>query len=540
MVLSRRKQGEVISMRKIREVLRLGLVCGLGLREIGRSLSISHPTVKKYLLAAQKAVLTWQQTQGMNDRELYELVKAHPAHSVVRIKQPMPDYGCILQELKKKSVTVELLWQEYKEANPGGYQYTQFREYLSKFKRKLNLSLRQTYKAGEKMFVDYAGQTVPIHDRQTGQARQAQIFVGVLGASNYTYSQASWDQSLPNWIDAHIHAFEYYQGVPETVICDNLKAGVTNACRYEPDINPTYADMAAHYGTVVIPARAGKPKDKAKVENAVLVVERWILASLRNRKFFSLEELNQVIKELLVKLNRRPFKKLAGSRESVFKETEQPALNTLPLERYELSEWKKARVNIDYHVELKEHYYSVPYQLVHEEVELKFTAQILEIISQGQRVASHKIDSRRGWHTTVKEHMPKSHRQYLEWTPSRIVDISKQIGNNTASVVERILNSRKYPELGYRSCLGILRLSKSYSRERLEAACKRAVAIGACSYKSVRSILENGLDKYPLEEKINHPVIEHENIRGNDYFNHQAHQEAINVSYTYPGQTAQS
>ncbi len=526
MFLGRRKQGQVISMRKIKEVIRLGLVCGLSLRGIGRSLSISHITAKKYLLVAQKTGLTWQEAQGMSDKELFQLVKACNGQTVVKVKQLMPDYALILNELKKKGVTVELLWQEYKEANPEGYQYTQFREYLSRFKNKLNLSLRQTYKAGEKMFVDYAGQTVPIHDRQTGQVRQAQIFVGVLGASNYTYAQASWDQSMPNWIGAHINAFEYFQGVPAAIICDNLKAGVTRACRYEPDINPTYADMAAYYATAVIPARPGKPKDKAKVENAVLVVERWILAALRNRKFFSLEELNQEIKELLVKLNRRNFKKIAGSRESVFKDIEQPALNKLPEVRYELSQWKKARVNIDYHVELNGHYYSAPYQLAHEEVELKFTAHIVEILHHGQRVASHKLNSRKGWHTTIKEHMPKSHQQYLEWTPSRIIDMSQRIGSNTAGVVERILLSRQYPELGYRSCLGILRLSKAYPAERLEAACKRALAISACSYKSVRSILETGLDKQQLQERINHPVIAHENIRGNTYFNLNPNQEA--------------
>ena len=525
MFLGRRKQGQVISMRKIKEVIRLGLVCGLSLRGIGRSLSISHITAKKYLLAAQKAGLTWQQVQGMGDAELFQVVKAFKGQTAVQIRQPMPDYTWIIGELKKKGVTVELLWQEYKESNPDGYQYTQFREYLSRFKNKLNLSLRQTHKAGEKMFVDYAGQTVPIHDRQTGGVRQAQIFVGVLGASNYTYAQGAWDQGLSNWIDAHINAFEYFQGVPAAVICDNLKAGVSSACRYEPDINPTYADMAAYYGTAIIPARAGKPKDKAKVEAAVLVVERWILASLRNRKFFSLEELNQVIKELLVKLNLRPFKKIAGSRESVFKDIEQQALNELPEARYELSQWKKARVNIDYHVELNGHYYSAPYQLAHEEVELKFTAQVLEIIYHSQRVASHKLNSRRGWHTTIKEHMPKSHQQYLEWTPSRMMDISKQIGNHTFRVVENILGSRQYPELGYRSCLGILRLSKAYTTERLEAACKRALAIGACSYKSVRSILETGLDKQQVQERINHPVIAHENIRGNTYFDFNLNQE---------------
>ncbi|MEK6706383.1 MAG: IS21 family transposase [Bdellovibrionota bacterium] len=506
-------------MHKIKEVLRQRLVCGLSLREIGRSLSISHPTVKKYLLAAQKAALTWQKAEEMSDWDLFQLVRTRQEHAIGKSTYPMPDYASIHQEIKKKGVTLALLWQEYKESNPEGYQYTQFREYYRAFKNKLNVSLRQTYKAGEKMFVDYAGQTVPVHDRHTGQVRQAQIFVGVLGASNYTYAQGSWDQGLPNWIDAHIHSFEYFQGVPGVVICDNLKAGVTRACRYEPEINLTYADMAAHYGTVIIPARVGRPQDKAKVETAVLIVERWILARLRNRKFFTLEELNEAIRELLVRLNQRLFKKLDGSRESVFKTIDQPALKQLPSLRYEVSLWKKARVNIDYHVELDGHYYSAPYQLAHEEVMLKITARVVEVLYHGRRVASHALDNRRGRHTTIKEHMPKSHQQYLEWTPSRIIDMSQQIGSHTAGVVEYILGSRQYPELGYRSCLGILRLSKAYSRERVEAACKRALAIRACSYKSVRSILESGLDKQAVQEPVPHPVIAHENVRGTAYFN---------------------
>lgn len=512
-------QGRSLSMRKIKEVLRLALCMKLGVRQIGRSCSISHPTVQKYVAAAQKINLSWEQAQSMDDTQLYALVKQNQPQSDKRINHPLPDCAYIHHELKKKNVTLTLLWQEYKEEHPDGYQYTRFCEYYRRFAKTLTPTLRQTHKAGEKMFVDYAGQTIPVQDRQTGQLRQAQVFVAVLGASNYTYAQADWDQSLSNWIDAHARTFEYFGGVPQVIVCDNLRAGVSRACRYEPDINPTYTEMAAHYGIIVIPARASRPKDKSKVETAVLVVERWILASLRNRKFFSLQELNQTIRDLLVKLNQRPFKRLEGSRESVFKDIEQPALKLLPQNRYEFAQWKKAKVNIDYHVDINGHYYSVPYTLVHQEVEIRYTAQSVEIFYHSRRISSHKIDSRRGWHTTVKEHMPKSHQQYLEWTPSRMIDEAKRIGESGAAVVERILGSRQYPELGYRSCLGILHLSKAYPIERVDAACNRALAIGACSYKSVRSILETGLDKQLVQEKINQPVIEHENIRGGAYFN---------------------
>jgi len=506
-------------MRKVKEILRLGFECSLGFRDIARSCGVSHPTVRKYLSAAKGLGIGWPQLKDMNEEDIYNLLKQNRLKAKSRPPAPMPDYSNIHNELKKKNVTLWLLWQEYKENNPQGYQYTQFREYYRQYKNSLNVSLRQIHKAGDKMFVDYAGQTVPITDRETGQIKQAQIFVAVLGASNYTYAKAYWDQSLPSWISAHTCAFEYFRGVPACVVCDNLKSGVTMACRYEPDENPTYADMAAHYGTAIFPARSYKPKDKSKVESAVLVVERWILASLRNRKFFSLPELNRAIEELLIKLNRRPFKKMEGSRLSLFEELERPALKALPQARYEFARWKKARVNIDYHVELEGHYYSVPYALVHEPVEIRYNSQTVEIFYRGKRIASYVYDNRKGYHTTVKEHMPASHREYLEWTPSRIRDIASGIGESAKSLVEQIMSRRQYPEQGYRSCLGILRLSKSYPKERMEAACRRALRINSCSYKSVRSILENGLDREPLRETQSNPAISHENIRGSIYFN---------------------
>jgi transposase len=342
--------------------------------------------------------------------------------------------------------------------------------------------------------------------------------VAVLGASNYTFSEASPDQSLPSWIGSHIHAFEYFKGVPEIVVPDNLKSGVSKACRYEPDLNPAYHEMARHYGTAVIPARAAKPKDKAKVEAGVLVVERWILAALRNRTFFSFGELNEAIGELLERLNTRPFKKLEGSRRSWFEKIERPVLKPLPETPYVLAEWKKARVNIDYHVELEGHYYSVPYLLIHEAVEIRYTRATVEIFFKGRRIASHLRDDHKGRHTTQKEHMPRNHREYLEWTPSRILAWAGTIGEATEKLAETIISRREHPEQGYRSCLGILRLGKLYGQARLEAASRRALAIGAFRYKSVRSILENGLDREALPETLPLQAICHANIRGPDYY----------------------
>ena len=504
-------------MRKVGEIFRLSAECKKTNREIARSCGISHTVVNDYLKLAREAGLSDEEIQKMSEMELIERLKAK-SEERHKMPRPQPDWRKVYEELKKKSVTLTLLWEEYKASHPEGYQLSQFYECFRRWKKKLDVSLRQTHRAGEKMFVDYAGQTIPVTDRESGKIRQAQIFVAVLGASSYTFSEAAWDQSVASWMSSHIHAFEYFEGVPEIVVPDNLKSGVSKACRYEPDLNPAYHDMTVHYGTAVIPARVGKPKDKAKVEVGVQVVERWILAALRNRTFFSLGELNEAIGELLLKLNRRPFKKLEGSRQSWFETIERAALKPLPSARYELAEWKKARVNIDYHVELEGHYYSAPYALVQEEVELRYTALTVEIFFRGKRIASHLRNHHSGRHTTQTEHMPKNHQEYLQWAPSRILGWAASLGEATGQIAGKILTSREHPEQGYRSCLGILRLGKLYGKDRLEAASKRALAIGAASYKSIRSILENGLDHEAVPGIQPAQTLHHPNLRGQGYY----------------------
>ena len=513
---SKKKQGREKGMRYVREILRLAMTCGVKPYGIGQSLKISHNTARRYIDGAQGHGLDWGKVCVMNDEELEKLLGAKPRREEQRA---LPDLVRIHQELKKPGVTLTLLWQEYKEANPDGYQLSQFYQIYHDFTRTLRVTLRQTYSAGEVMFVDYAGQTVPIYDRDTGKVTQAEIFVAVLGASNYAFAEATADQGLESWIGSHVRAFEYFGGVPGKVVPDNLKSGVNKPCRYEPELNRTYVDMTAHYGTAVIPARVRKPQDKAKVEAGVQLVERWILAALRNQKFFSLYELNQAIKVLLVKLNERPFQKLPGSRKSVYEELDRPALKVLPEKRYEFAQWKKARVNIDYHIELAGHYYSVPYQLAHQEVLLRYTVTTVEILQHDRRVASHARDDRRGRHTTIREHMPKNHREYMSWTPSRIIETAQKIGSETAGIVEEIMNSRLHPEQGYRACLGIIRLARVYSNERLESACARGRKIGARSYTSIASILKNGLDQKGLLEAASTVNVSHINIRGGGYFN---------------------
>lgn len=512
-------------MRKVREILRLWLECGKTNREIARSCGVSHTVVNDYLRRAKETALGREQIQRISDEQLRAVLQTAQEQSGHCLR-PLPDWRTVHEELRKKSVTLQLLWEEYRDANPDGYyRLSQFYERYRQWKKQLDVSMRQTHKAGEKMFVDYAGQTIGITDPKTGIIRQAQIFVAVLGASNYTYSEATWDQTLPSWIDSHIHAFEYFDGVVELVVPDNLRSGVSKVCRYEPDLNPSYHDMSVHYGTAVMPARALRPRDKAKVEVGVQIVERWILAALRNRTFFSLHELNHAIRQLLEKLNTRSFKKMDGSRRSWFEKIEQPALKPLPTTRYVLREWKWAKVNIDYHMEVEGHYYSAPHVLVGKALEARYTTRTVEIFFGGKRVASHLRSFHKNHHTTQKEHMPKRHQQYLEWRPSRILSWAAETGEGTRKIAEEIMSRRPHPEQGYRSCLGILRLGKLYGKDRLEAACRRALAIGAASYKSIRSILEKGLDTQILLQSGFSEPIKHTNIRGADYYDELGKEE---------------
>jgi transposase len=420
-----------------------------------------------------------------------------------------------------KGVTLQLLWCEYKQANPEGYQYSQFCKRYQNWLYKLDVCLRQEYRAGEKLFVDYAGQTIPLKNPLTGEIQEAPLFVATLGASNYTFAEATFSQDLPSWISSHVHAFEFLGGVPEILIPDNTKTAVTHPSRYEPDLNPTYRDLAEHYGTVVIPARVAKPRDKAKVESAVLLAERWILAALRNHTFFSLSELNHAISMKREELNSRPFQKLPTTRKVLFETLEKPALKPLPEKPYEYAEWKKARVNIDYHIEVDYHYYSVPYQLIKQQVDVRLTQTIVEVLFKNQRVASHARSYQKGKFTTSKQHLSKSHQAYLDWTPSRIIRWASKHGPHTERLITHILESRLHPHHGFRSCLGILRLAKSYSPERLEAACACALQIKGYSYKSVESILKTGLDRKnlllePRDESIK-PIL-HLNLRGKEYY----------------------
>ncbi|MFN3077409.1 MAG: IS21 family transposase [Alphaproteobacteria bacterium] len=499
-------------MRKIKEILRLR-EAGLSVRQIARSLNVARSSVAEYERRAATAGMGWPLAADLDETTIEQ--RLFP--SSVPALRPLPNWAEVHVELRRKGMTLALLWEEYKGGTLDGYHYSRYCDLYRAWVGRLDLSMRQEHKAGEKMFVDYVGPTVPVTDG--GTVREAQIFVAVLGASNYTYAEATWTQALPDWIGSHVRAFEYFQGTTEIIVPDNLKSGVAKPCRYEPEINATYEDLLAHYGTVAIPARVRKPKDKSKAENGVLLVERWILARLRHRTFLSLAELNAAIRELLIFLNGRPFKKLPGSRRSMYETLDRPALRALPSERYNYAEWKRVRINVDYHVAIDEHRYSVPYQLFGRELDVRTTAATVECFYKGRRVASHVRSRLRYKFTTVTGHMPPAHQGFAEWTPERIVAWTAQSGPSTRAVAETIIASRVHPQQAFRSCLGLLRLGKTYSPERLEAACARALHYQAISYTSVKSILKMHLDQEPLRPgQAAEPMPDHPNIRGAAYY----------------------
>ncbi|MGH9094940.1 MAG: IS21 family transposase [Acidimicrobiales bacterium] len=507
-------------MRKVRDVVRLA-AAGLSIRQVAAAVGAPHTTVADHLRRAAAAGVGWPLPEGMSDADLEAaLFKKEPAPPAET--RPLPEWDYVHRELRRPGVTLMLVWLEYKSAHPAdGYSYSQFCHHYRGFQGRLDLVMRQEHRAGQKFFVDFPGDHLPIYDRASGEvALKAELFVGVMGASSFVCAEAVAGQDRASWITAHVHAFEAMGCLPEIVVPDNLAAAVTKAHRYEPEINASYAEMAAHYQLAVIPARAGKPRDKAKAEAGVLLAERWILARLRNRRFYSLSEANAAVADCVAWINDRPFKKMAGSRRSVFEQLERPVMRPLPATRYEYGAWRLGlKVNIDYHIDADRHYYSVPYQLVGQRVDVRSSAATVEIFHSAKRVASHLRSRAAGRHTTDPAHMPDSHRRHAEWTPSRIIEWARKTGPATASLCEAIMEARRHPEQGYRSCLGIIRLADRYGTERLEAAAARALAARALSYRSVESILSHGLDAQPLGEKPTPRAHRrHHNLRGPEYY----------------------
>ena len=505
-----------ITMRKLKELLRLHFDAKLTNRAVARSLKISKSTVHSYLTRFAASGLSWPLDESIDETTLDQML--FPEFCSAKKPDDIPDGAYVHQELKKPGVTLTLLWEEYFQDHPYGYQYSRYCDYYKRYVKKLHVTMRQTHKAGEKLFVDYAGQTMPVTDPLTGVVRHAQIFIAVMGASGYTFGEATWSQQIPDWVGSHLRAFEFFGGVPELLIPDNLKSGVTKADRYDPDLNPTYRDMARHYGTAVMPARVRKPRDKSKAEGGVLLAERWILAALRKQTFFSLEELNTAVRGLLIRLNQRLFKKLPGSRESEFLRLDKPALKPLPPNRYTPANWLRLKVDPSYHLDVDLHAYSVPHHLVGELVDIRLTERIVEVFHHGKRITSHKRSHEVGGKTTLREHMPPSHQHYVDWTPEKIMVWGEKAGYETYCLFSAILADRDHSAIAYRVCQGIVRLEKEYPIDRIEAACRRLNLLGNTRIESLKSILANGLDRLPVAPTSEPTPIRHRNIRGPKYY----------------------
>jgi transposase len=506
-------------MRQVREILRLKYEQRLPHRAIARACGVGVGTVWAYCRRARTAGLTWPLPAEWDDAQLEARLFRRVA-DVVGVPRPRPDLAWVHHELKRPGVTLQRLHLEYLQQHPDGYRYSQFCRHYYDWARTLAPTMRQVHRAGEKAFVDFSGKRPVIIEATTGEVVPVELFVGALGASSYVYAEACASQDLASWITAHVRMVEFWGGAPAIFVPDNLRSGVTQACRYEPVINRTYLAFAQHYGAAVVPARAGRPRDKAVVEANVLVAQRWILATLRHRQFFTLAELNTAIWELLAPLNARPMRRLGVSRRALFEQLDRPLLRPLPTTRYEFAEWRDAGVNIDYHVAVEHNFYSVPYQLVHQRVEVRLTATIVELFLKGRRLASHRRRGGRGAYATDPAHMPHAHRAHAEWTPSRLIAWAETTGPATAQLVAAMLAAKPHPEQGYRACLGLMRLGKTYSPARLDAAAARATQLGAPSYRTVQNILASGADRLPLPDGLAAapPLPLHPNIRGSAYY----------------------
>lgn len=507
---------ERLPMRHIREILRQKLVLGRSNRQVAASLGISHGSVSNTASRGRALGLDWEAIKALGDDALEQ--RLYGPRSTKRAGRPFPDPAYLHTELRRVGVTLQLLHLEYLEQHPDGFRYTAFCAHYNAWLSRQKPTMRQVHRAGEKLFVDYSGNKPQIVDPQTGEVTEVELFVAVLGASNFTYAEATRTQKVRDFIASHVRALEHIGGVPKAIVPDQLKSGVSRSCRYEPGLQRTYEEMAGHYGTAILPARPRSPRDKAKVENGVLVVQRWILAKIRNQTFFSLDALNERISDLCFELNERRMRVYGASRRELLERLDKAALGPLPEKRFVTGEWKTACVNIDYHIEFDHHFYSVPSTLLGTEVDIRATATTVEIYLGNERIAGHARSMRRGQHTTIAEHMPKAHQAHAEWRPSRILAWAGSIGPETAKLAEAILAARPHPEQGYRSCLGILRLSKKYGGARVELACARAMSVGARSYRHVESILKHGLDQLSPTEASRSTRPTHENIRGRSYY----------------------
>jgi len=517
---------ERLTVRKIREILRLKYEAKLSNRatpalhqtqcgaSVAGAIKISNSTVGEYLRRAKKAGIEWPMGD-ISEEEQYSKLFPGVEEKQPKKQTPMPNWDVVSKEKRQKGVTLQLLWQEYKEQHPDGYQYSQYCYHYQQWRKsQVEPSMRFVYKGGEQMQVDYAGVKIPIKNPKTGEISEASVFVATLPASNYTYAEAHIKANQRNWNNAHVRALEYFGGVVKIVVPDNLKTGVTKPNYYDPDINPAYQELSEHYNFAVLPTRVRKPKDKGKVENGVQNVERWVIAPLRKRQFHSVFEVNEAMKAQLEQLNQKTMLKVGRSRYEEYVEIDKPNLRPLPKNRYEYVEEKTAKVNIDYHIEFDKHFYSVPYRLIRQKVTVRATDKIVQIISRGETII-HARQFDRGRYSTKSEHMPSNHQHMKNYRKEYFLQEAKEIGPKTLEFIQAILNSRTYPEQSFRACMGVLGLRKKYSPLLLEQACQSILPSKVFTYSTLKAELDYLAREKPQAEK---PISGHANIRGPEYY----------------------
>jgi transposase len=513
------------SMRRIKECLRLHFEAGLSQQAISRSLQIARSTVQDYLSRSAGSQKSWTDLKDISNEQLEALLFPNPPASVK--EQTLPDWEQIHKEYHSKSyVTMLVLWQEYIQMHPGGYSYSRFCVYYRAWAKRHKVYMHQRYVGGEKLFVDYSGKKPHIRDLTSGEDREVDLLVMAWGASQFIYAEGQESQRLPDWMMGHRRGYEYFGCAPHIEVDDNLKSAVSKACRYDPDVNITFAEFAQHYGVAIVPARPRKPKDKPKVENAVLIVQRWILACLRNRIFYSLAELNKAIRELVDKINDRPMQHLKKSRRELFLELDKPNALPLPAQPFEYREWSHPTVGFDYHVQVDGNYYSTPWTLASQKVAVRLMENTVEIIYKGDRVALHERSRANHQYTTIAEHMPPAHQKYLEWTPARLFKWAEDIGTSTQQLVEKVIKTKFHPQQGFRPSMGILSLSKTYGNDRLEAACRIALTFNFLRVQQISDLLKNGRDKQPMQQPTL-TVNNKDNIRGRAYYSDQHADNAL-------------
>lgn len=516
-------------MRQLKTILRLYFLGGLtSSRQIAHAVGCGRTAVQECLRRAKAATFTSfadieALDEAMLEARLYPTLAAPSAPRPHR--RMLPDWNRVREELARRDhhVTLALHWTEYKAEQPDGYQYSQFTELYRQYEKKLSVVLRQHHRPGEKCFVDFCD-GLALTDPLTGERVPTQLFVGALGASSYTFAVATLSQTIPDWLDCHVRMYECFGGVSAITVPDNLASGVKRADRYDAEINPSYLDLAQHYGTCIVPARVRKPRDKAKVEAAVLVAQRWILAALRHRTFYHLNELNAAIAERLTMLNDRVMRHVKQSRRALYERLDRPALKPLPPSPYEYAEWKQAKLNIDYHIVFDDHFYSAPYTLTGEFLWVRASHRTIELFFKGKRIASHVRSVEKYRYTTESAHRPPSHQAHLKWTPERLIAWGKQIGMHTSALIDHVIRHKPHPEQGYRAVLGILRLADKFGADRLERACEKALAIRSPHYKTIKTMLSRRMEDAPLRDASITPTstttndLGAANVRGRDYY----------------------